>query len=636
MKRCLATGVGTALLCLTWVLMASAGAHVPGHRSGRGPTALTAFQTPAPSFSARAYRVRTGQYVTVLVHTHQQVNSPAQACRLTVSGPGAGARSFVHADITGDFELTFAARGARPGAWRLTESCQARRGARSRVARVTVRVVGGHGSGALGGRVGPFFNAQQPPLSAGNGGAGTPPNPFQPGQCTYYAYLRRPDIYLQSVNGHADPQNIWDAHEWAYNAAHYGHFKEGTTPEVGALMVEPGNPRNPDGHVAYVSAVTDASHFATMEMNTRGLTKANGYEDMTVYTVYDDTAPNTDPGGNPSGDYYVNGQIHRHVAAGTVFIYGGQAVNPSQYAGEMNHIVQWSGDTKAQKTAWLVVDEGGQLQRHWIPTIAIYWCLKNSGDAGPDVLPAAELNALPDDTGVWATCTGNSAPPGSNPGAGSGGAPPAPTTYAETEGHNGVNTFTDPTTASGLGQRIAPAQQVQVSCKVYAPQIASVNPDGYWYLIASAPRSGAYYAPANTFMNGDPWNGPYTHNTDFNVPDCGGSSSPPTTTTTTTTTTTPPPAQTWAETVGGVTHTWSDYTNAGGTQGPSVQTGQTVQVACAVPGFQVADGDTWWYRIASSPWSSAYYASADAFYNNGQTTGSLLGTPFLDPAVAHC
>jgi hypothetical protein len=57
---------------------------------------------------------------------------------------------------------------------------------------------------------------------------------------------------------------------------------------------------------------------------------------------------------------------------------------------------------------------------------------------------------------------------------------------------------------------------------------------------------------------------------------------------------------------------------------------------CRVQGFRVADGDTRWYRIGSSPWSGAYYASADAFYNNGQTSGSLVGTPFVDPNVAGC
>lgn len=99
----------------------------------------------------------------------------------------------------------------------------------------------------------------------------------------------------------------------------------------------------------------------------------------------------------------------------------------------------------------------------------------------------------------------------------------------------------------------------------------------------------------------------------------------------------PPPAPTtYAETVGGVTHTWTNYSNAGGTQGASIATSQTVQIACKLTGFAVADGNTWWYRIASSPWNSSFYASADAFYNNGQTSGSLHGTPFVDPSVPSC
>jgi hypothetical protein len=111
--------------------------------------------------------------------------------------------------------------------------------------------------------------------------------------------------------------------------------------------------------------------------------------------------------------------------------------------------------------------------------------------------------------------------------------------------------------------------------------------------------------------------------------------------TTATTEPTPAPQQTatsptFVETVGGVSHTWTDYLDAGGTEGPSVGSNQSVQISCKVTGFAVADGDTWWYRITSSPWSGAYYVSADAFYNNGTTSGSLLGTPFVDPAVPDC
>jgi hypothetical protein len=99
---------------------------------------------------------------------------------------------------------------------------------------------------------------------------------------------------------------------------------------------------------------------------------------------------------------------------------------------------------------------------------------------------------------------------------------------------------------------------------------------------------------------------------------------------------TPPSAPTFAETTGGATNTWTNYSNAGGSQGPTIPSNTTVQVSCKLPGMAVADGNTWWYRIASSPWNNVYYASADAFYNNGSTSGSLHGTPFVDGAVANC
>jgi lysophospholipase L1-like esterase len=99
--------------------------------------------------------------------------------------------------------------------------------------------------------------------------------------------------------------------------------------------------------------------------------------------------------------------------------------------------------------------------------------------------------------------------------------PPPPANHLEQETPNHpVNTFTNYHNASGMGPQIAAGQWVEVSCRVYDPTIASVNPDGYWYRIASSPWNNAYYAPANTFMNGDPYGGPYTHNTDFSVPLC--------------------------------------------------------------------------------------------------------------------
>jgi hypothetical protein len=102
--------------------------------------------------------------------------------------------------------------------------------------------------------------------------------------------------------------------------------------------------------------------------------------------------------------------------------------------------------------------------------------------------------------------------------------PPTPTeprTWSEQETPNHpVNTFLNYHNASGMGPAIGSGQWVQVSCKVHDGTIPSVNPDGYWYRIASSPWNNAYFAPANTFMNGDPYGGPYTHNTDFAVADC--------------------------------------------------------------------------------------------------------------------
>lgn len=83
-------------------------------------------------------------------------------------------------------------------------------------------------------------------------------------------------------------------------------------------------------------------------------------------------------------------------------------------------------------------------------------------------------------------------------------------------------------------------------------------------------------------------------------------------------------------------NTWSDYTDAGGTHGPSIPANQWVQVACTLTGFRVADGNTWWYRLASSPWNNQFYASADAFCNNGQACSNVADGPFVDPSVPHC
>lgn len=95
-------------------------------------------------------------------------------------------------------------------------------------------------------------------------------------------------------------------------------------------------------------------------------------------------------------------------------------------------------------------------------------------------------------------------------------------TYPQTSASRiGAATFDDPYSVDTLGPRIEFLRQVQVSCKVYSPVMPSIGPKGYWYRIASPPWNNHYYAPANSFLNGDPPQGPYTgRDIDEAVPDC--------------------------------------------------------------------------------------------------------------------
>lgn len=99
-------------------------------------------------------------------------------------------------------------------------------------------------------------------------------------------------------------------------------------------------------------------------------------------------------------------------------------------------------------------------------------------------------------------------------------APPAQIWREQVWSSTGVGSFLNYHNASGPGPRLASQQWVDVSCKVYDTTIASALPGGYWYRIASSPWNNQYYATANSFWNGDPPGGPYTHSYDAAVPNC--------------------------------------------------------------------------------------------------------------------
>jgi hypothetical protein len=97
----------------------------------------------------------------------------------------------------------------------------------------------------------------------------------------------------------------------------------------------------------------------------------------------------------------------------------------------------------------------------------------------------------------------------------------------------------------------------------------------------------------------------------------------------------PPPPTTRTEVATNTgSGTFTNYSNASG-DGPRIAVHQAVQVSCRVQGFKVESGDTWWYKIASSPWNGDYYAPADNFYNNGATSGPD-NTVFVDTSVPGC
>ena len=110
-------------------------------------------------------------------------------------------------------------------------------------------------------------------------------------------------------------------------------------------------------------------------------------------------------GGQPG--WCIFGQTRAYVSHGlrsgvSVPFSGTQSYQyPVVLAAYANHLVQWDGDTKAQKTAWLVTPD---LRRLWIPDGGTWYCFKARGYVGPDLLQTSTLDRLPDQTNMWAAC----------------------------------------------------------------------------------------------------------------------------------------------------------------------------------------------------------------------------------------
>jgi hypothetical protein len=195
----------------------------------------------------------------------------------------------------------------------------------------------------------------------------------------------------------------------------------------------------------------------------------------------------------------------------------------------------------------------------------------------------------------------------------------------ETFDHS-VSTFSSPIDLSRPGPTVPAGRVVRVSCRIYAPSIVSVSPDGFWYRISSPPWDDRDYAPANTFLNGDsanrflrgakPQPGP-VHNTDFAVATCGG-----------------PDGSREVPRVA----TTSTFTGIrrDAPHGVPIRGMSTVVVSCRAytPQLPSTVPSGYAYRIASPPWNNRSYAPARAF-RNGDSAGSPT-TRLVDAGVPIC
>lgn len=104
--------------------------------------------------------------------------------------------------------------------------------------------------------------------------------PLSGGQCTAWAYAKRPDIYDNRAP--TDTNTDWNADAWVAHALAEGLAVDGT-PRVGDIAAWPQS-FGPPGHVAYVEAVESNGAITISEMNTSGLPPGDYRSDSEGHT----------------------------------------------------------------------------------------------------------------------------------------------------------------------------------------------------------------------------------------------------------------------------------------------------------------------------------------------------------------
>jgi hypothetical protein len=222
--------------------------------------------------------------------------------------------------------------------------------------------------------------------------------------------------------------------------------------------------------------------------------------------------------------------------------------------------------------------------------------------------------------------SGTTGVPGSGAGGTAGLASSVGTRAEQETFDHPVNTFSSPTELTRAGAPVPAGGVVRVSCRVYAPSIASVTPDGFWYRISSRPWDDRAYAPANTFLNGDSaarfvrgakaTPGP-VHNTDFALATCGG------------------PGGSREIPLAATTPTFTSLRRDAST-GDLIHGTAAVVVSCRVytPQLPATVPSGYAYRLVSPPWNGRSYAAARAFRNGGPLGGAAVLS--VDAGVPIC
>jgi hypothetical protein len=104
--------------------------------------------------------------------------------------------------------------------------------------------------------------------------------PLSGGQCTAWAYAKRPDVFDNRAP--TDTNTDWNADTWVAHAQAEGLVVDGT-PRVGDIAAWPQS-FGPPGHVSYVEAVEGSGSITISEMNTSGLPPGDYHSDPEGHT----------------------------------------------------------------------------------------------------------------------------------------------------------------------------------------------------------------------------------------------------------------------------------------------------------------------------------------------------------------